>query len=120
MAKCIEITNVSIFPFENRRMPYLLLHELAHAYHDRVLGFDQPEIRRAFQHAENSGSYDKVKRFNGKSIVIDKAYAMSNHKEYFAELSEAYFGKNDFFPFNRDELKAHDPTGFKVLKKHGK
>jgi dipeptidyl-peptidase-4 len=29
--------------------------------------------------------------------------------EYFAEATEAYFGKNDFFPFNREELKAHDP-----------
>ena len=28
-------------------------------------------------------------------------YALTNHKEFFAEMSEAYFGMNDFFPFNR-------------------
>jgi len=90
-------------------MPYLLLHELAHAYHDLVLGFDQREIRAAFEQARDSKSYDKVKRFTGNKIVTDKAYAMSNHKEYFAENTEAYFGKNDFFPFNQAELKTHDP-----------
>ena len=117
MGKAIEITNVSNFPFENIRMPYLLLHELTHAYHDRVLGFDQPEIIAAFERARDSGSYDSVKRFNGKTTVMDKAYAMSNHKEYFAEVTEAYFGKNDFFPFDRAELKAHDPLAYEVLEK---
>ena len=43
-----------------------------------------PEIKAAFERASNSGSYDEVKRFNGKATVLDKAYAMSNHKEYFA------------------------------------
>ena len=117
MGKAIEITNVSIFPFENRRMPYVLLHELSHAYHDRVLGFDQPDIVAAFKRARASGSYEKVKRFNGKSTVMDKAYAMSNAKEYFAETTEAYFGKNDFFPFNRKELRSHDPEALKVVEK---
>ena len=36
--------------------------------------------------------------------------------EYFAELSESYFGTNDFYPFIRAELKVHDPRGFEVLK----
>ncbi|MFK5921992.1 MAG: sulfatase-like hydrolase/transferase [Verrucomicrobiota bacterium] len=117
MAKAIEITNVSIFAFENKRMPYLMLHELAHAYHDQYLAFDQPEIRAAFERARASKSYDKVQRFNGKKIVTDKAYAMSNYKEYFAEASEAYFGKNDFFPFNKRELKAHDPKMHDLVEK---
>lgn len=117
MAKAIEITSVSIFPFSNKRMPYLLLHELAHAYHDQVLQFDQPEIRKAFEQARDSKGYDRVKRFNGNKIVMDKAYAMSNHKEYFAENTEAYFGKNDFFPFNQKELKAHDPKMHDLLAK---
>jgi dipeptidyl-peptidase-4 len=29
--------------------------------------------------------------------------------EYFAESTEAYFGRNDFFPFDRRELTRHDP-----------
>ena len=117
MGKAIEITNVMKFALEDRRMPYLLLHELSHAYHDRILGFDQKEITTAFKKAAASGSYDNVKRFTGNKIITDKAYAMSNHKEYFAELTEAYFGKNDFFPFTNAELKVHDPAGFAAIEK---
>ena len=111
MGRAIEITNVNNFPFENRRMPYVLLHELAHGYHHRVIkdGYGNTELRAAYERARDSGSYDDVPRFNGNKTVRDKAYGMSNPMEYFAESTEAYFGKNDFFPFNREELKKHDP-----------
>ena len=33
---------------------------------------------------------------------------MSNHKEYFAECTEAFFGENDFNPLKNDDLKQHD------------
>ncbi|MDF1739634.1 MAG: hypothetical protein P1U86_10780 [Verrucomicrobiales bacterium] len=111
MVKAVEITNVKNFPFENRRMPYLLLHELTHAYHDQILkdGFQNPELKAAYERARGSGTYDSVARFNGNKIIKDKAYGMNNPMEYFAESTEAYFGKNDFFPFNREELEKHDP-----------
>jgi len=41
----------------------------------------------------------------------------NNHKEYFAELSEAYFGTNDMYPFVRAELMKHDPEAHALLKK---
>ena len=107
------------FPFENRRMPYLLLHELAHGYHHRVIkdGYANAEIRTAYERARDSGSYDDVPRFNGNETVRDKAYGMSNPMEYFAESTEAYFGKNDFFPFNREELVKHDPGMHDLIRK---
>ncbi len=117
LAKGVEITNTQIFPFENRRMPYLLLHELSHAYHDQVLGFNHPEVNAAFEKACDSKTYDEVKRFNGRSTELDKAYAMTNSKEYFAEVTEAFFGKNDYFPFTRDDLEKHDPTACEMLEK---
>jgi hypothetical protein len=36
--------------------------------------------------------------------------------EFFAEMTEAYFGTNDFFPFNRAELKESEPQIYEVLK----
>ena len=42
-------------------------------------------------------------------------YALNNDEEYFAETTEAYFGKNDFFPFERAELKEFDPTGYALM-----
>ena len=104
--RCIEFTNVPIFEKEVKRMPVLLLHELAHAYHDQVLGFDHAEIHAVYDAAKSAGRYDAVLRHNGKT---ERAYAITNDREYFAETSEAYFGRNDFFPFNRKELQGHDP-----------
>jgi hypothetical protein len=117
MEKAVEITNTQIFPFENRRMPYLLLHELAHAYHDQVLSFRNKDIIDTHEQAEISGTYDEVDRFDGRRIVKGKAYALTTPQEYFAELTEAYFGKNDFYPFNRVELQKHDPKGYKMIEK---
>ena len=110
--KGIEFTNTAILDREVIRMPMLLLHELSHAYHNLVLGFEQPDILRLYQKAKENGSYDLVERKNRESQM---AYAMSNHKEYFAECTEAFFGENDFYPFNNDELKQHDPAMHALL-----
>ena len=83
-----------------------LLHEMTHAYHHHVLGFNHPEVLEAFQRAKQSGTYDKVLRSDGRT---EKHYAMTDVTEYFAEASEAYFAFNDFYPFNRAELRQHDP-----------
>lgn len=119
MAKGVEFTNVRIFAAETRRMPNFALHELAHAYHDRVLGggFDNPEIEAAYEKAKAGGKYDRVERWhgNGRPNTFERAYGMQDGKEYFAETSEAFFSRNDFFPFTRDELKQHDPEMFALL-----
>jgi len=85
--------------------PAVILHELAHAYHDQVLGFDDKRIIGAYERAMASRLYDKVLLFNGRTV---KHYATTNHKEYFAESTEAYFYRNDFYPFVRAELEEHD------------
>ena len=100
-------------------MPNFALHELAHAYHDRFLqgGFENAEISAAYDRAKAAGIYDNVERRDGKGgVQKDQAYAMTNPMEYFAELTEAYFSTNDFFPFTRKELKTFDPVGFKLMK----
>lgn len=112
MEKGVEFTNVRIFAEETRRMPNFALHELAHAYHDRVLpdGFSNQKIRDAFDKAKASGKYDAVEqRFADGSSTITRSYAMSTPQEYFAESSEAFFSTNDFFPFSIEQLTRHDP-----------
>lgn len=94
--------------------PAVILHELAHAYHDQVLGFDQPEIIEAYDDAMKKGIYDKCLLYTGEIV---KHYATTNHKEYFAESTEAYLYHNDFHPFVRAELKLHDPTAFEIMRK---
>lgn len=46
---------------------------------------------------------------------MDRAYAMTNPQEYFAETTEAFFSRNDFYPYDIRELKAHDPSMFELL-----
>lgn len=94
--------------------PYVVLHELAHAYHDQVLSFDHPDIIAAYNAAKEKGIYEEVLLFTGRKV---RHYGMTNHKEYFAEATEAYFGMNDFYPFVRAELKEHDPDMFALLEK---
>jgi dipeptidyl-peptidase-4 len=92
--------------------PMVVLHELAHAYHDEVLGFDDPRIIAAYKQAMDKGLYDKVLTYTGREV---EAYAATNEKEYFAEATEAYFYRNDFYPFLGAELKRHDPVGYDLM-----
>jgi hypothetical protein len=116
MAKCVEFTNVAIFDAERRRMPNFALHELAHAWHDRVLSFDELRIKKAYIKAEGGGTYNDVEHRDAEGRTRKgRSYAMTNHKEYFAETTEAFFSTNDIFPFNKEELKKHDPDMFTLL-----
>ncbi|MCP5519997.1 MAG: exo-alpha-sialidase [Verrucomicrobiales bacterium] len=93
--------------------PAVILHELAHAYHDQVLGFDNPEILAAYERAKAAGSYENVLLYTGERV---RHYGLTDHKEYFAEGTEAYFYRNDFYPFVRAELKEHDAALHDLLK----
>lgn len=118
MEKGIELTNVRIFAEETRRMPNFALHELAHAYHDRVMpeGFANRSVRNAYERAKASGKYDSVEqRFGDGRSANAKAYAMTTPQEYFAECSEAFFSTNDFFPFTLEQLRKHDPEVTELL-----
>lgn len=113
-AKCVEIGNPVNFLDWTHHQRAMVLHELAHAYHHQVLGYDQPDIKAVYKKAMESKIYESVLFYNG---VKKKAYATTSDQEYFAELSEAYFSTNDFYPFVRPEVKEHDPVMFEVLKK---
>lgn len=119
MVKGVEFTDTRNFAAEMSRMPNFVLHELAHAYHDRELSFDQPDIIAAYNHAMTAQLYQRVPRRhgNGKPETVESAYATTNHKEYFAELTEAVFSTNDYFPFTLNELATYDPQGTAVLRR---
>jgi len=113
-ARSVEIANSNRFLKWGLDQPWMVLHELAHAYHDRVLGFENGEINAAFDQAVSSHKYEAVLHFDGKTV---RAYALTNAKEFFAENSEAFFGTNDFYPFVRAELQSYDPVTYQLLRK---
>lgn len=120
MVRGVEFTNILQFEEEMDRMPNFALHELAHAFHHRVLpmGFANPELRLAYEAAKKGGRYEKVERRYGgdRPNTFERAYAMTNPQEYFAETSEAFFTKNDFYPFTNEELSQHDPGMAELLR----
>ncbi|HEY7313562.1 MAG TPA: DUF6797 domain-containing protein [Gemmataceae bacterium] len=108
LAKCVHLPRAADLPTRRNivEQPWVILHELAHAYHDQVLGFDNVRIREAYEKFQKSGHGEKALLFNGKRV---RHYGLTNPMEFFAEMTESYFGVNDFFPFNRAELKEAEP-----------
>lgn len=116
MARSIELQNIDHFLDWSTTQPLMILHELSHAWHDRVLdrGFSNADVLVAFKAVSETGIYAKVRHAGGDER---RHYALTNAMEYFAECSEAYFGRNDFQPFDRAELKTFDPAGERLVKK---
>src|SRR5205085_12298854 len=58
--------------------------------------------------------YDEVNdRFGRRG----RAYARTNAAEYFAEISCAYLDSCNYYPFNYEQLRTHDPAGFKFVER---
>ncbi|MGE9269002.1 MAG: metallopeptidase [Verrucomicrobiales bacterium] len=116
LAKKVHITQASALVARSQLLqhPAVVLHELAHAYHDQFLGFDHAALLKCYGSAMARGKYEKVLNFTGREM---RHYGASNHKEYFAEATEAYFWRNDFFPFVRAELERFDPALHAELEK---
>ena len=114
LGKCVHIPSVDSFlsPYENHRMPWAVLHELAHAYHDQFLGFDNARIKAVWDKFKENESYQSVLTSPGHRR---EHYALTNPKEFFAEMTECYFGSNDFYPFVAGELKQDEPEVFALM-----
>jgi hypothetical protein len=114
LAGCVHIPVASDFlsPFEIRRMPWVVLHELSHAYHDQVLGYEEPRVKAAWKKFCASGKYESVLTSVGKKRGH---YGLTNQMEFFAEMTESYFGSNDFYPFVAGELKQAEPKIFALM-----
>jgi hypothetical protein len=111
----IEIVRAEDYLDWRGHQPMMVLHELAHALH-HLVGADHPAIESAFDAAVGSGAYETVGYVNDAPGGVRRAYALTNSREYFAELSEAYFGRNDFAPFDREGLVAADPGGAAMVR----
>ena len=125
---CVELCNyVHYVSWTNQNQPYMVLHELCHLYHDQALagGFQNKDVKAAYDHAMSAGLYVNTPYRLDKNTVIQhyddyyhqKVYATTNQMEYFSEICEAYWGENDYYPFNYEDLKSYDPQGFALMEK---
>lgn len=114
LAKKVHVTRAASL-LDRKQMlkhPAVILHELVHAYHDQFLGYEEPRIKAAYRRAMAAGLYNEVMTHRGEKV---RAYAATNQMEYLAEGTEAYFYRNDFYPFVGAELKQHDPALYGLL-----
>ena len=81
----------------------VLLHEIAHAVHDNLLGSDHPGVRAAYRQAMERKLYDRSQ------------YVSTNEAEFFAELTCAYFDQLHHHPRTREELRKYDPASYRLL-----
>jgi len=110
LARCVHVPIAAQMATKRNvaEQPWVILHELAHAYHDQVLGFEEPRVLAAWEAYKAGGKGEEALLYDGSRV---RHYGLTDQKEFFAEMTEAYFGTNDFAPFNRAELK----TGFPEL-----
>ncbi len=114
LAKCVHIPEVAdlVTSRNINEQPWVVLHELAHAYHDQVLGFEEPRILKAYENFKKSGRGEKALLYDGSRV---RHYGLTDQKEFFAEMTESYFGLDDFFPFNRAELMTAEPEIYELM-----
>lgn len=113
--RSVEIANAANFvDWIQKYQPMMVLHELAHGFHDLEFGYQDAYIESCHRLAQVSGKYESVEHADGTK---KRHYALTNPQEYFAECTEAYFGKNDFYPFTKDQLKQFDPTGYDMVER---
>ena len=114
LVKCVHIPEAAdMLTSRNiNEQPWVILHELAHGYHDQVLGFEEPRILKAYENYKKSGHGDAALLYNGTRV---RHYGLTDQKEFFAEMTESYFGENDFYPFNRAELMTAEPEIYELM-----
>lgn len=110
----VEIGNARAFLDWTHAQPWMVLHELAHGFHDQVYGYGNAEITAAWKRVGATGRYEEVAHISG---TPRRHYALTNQMEWFAETSEALFGTNDFHPYVRSELRALDPDGAALVER---
>lgn len=92
---------------------WVVVHELAHGFNYYQRARLWQAQKAAYQNAIDKKLYQKP----GKSPADKpwKAYALTNEREYFAELSAMFFARHYYPPYNRQGLAAYDPQGYALM-----
>jgi hypothetical protein len=112
-AHSIEIGHaIHFMNYDETSQTAIVLHELAHAYHHQVLGYQYAPLQSAYREAMAQKLYTMMSL---RSRQDSKVYAATDSHEYFAELSVAYLATNNQFPRDREILEEYDPIGYALM-----
>lgn len=97
LAQCVHTPSVENFlsPFENHRIPWVVLHEPADAFNNQTIGFDDLRVSAAWNVFPDSGKYESVLTSPG---ALREHCGLTDQKECFIEMVAAYFGPTDTHP----------------------
>ncbi|HMP98434.1 MAG TPA: hypothetical protein PKC24_01545 [Cyclobacteriaceae bacterium] len=115
----MEISNIKNYmAYRNQNQPYVVMHEMTHAFHNRLSEADKVLIKNTYEKAMQKNLYQSVRYHHGDGNYESEvpAYAGTDEFEYFAEITVAYFGLCNFYPFNRKDLKKYDNAGYKLVR----
>ena len=110
----IEIGSCGNFAAWQEFQKFLLLRYMAYAHFDKYLSDDKNLIDSARGKALKVGKYASVLRFDGKKV---RHPALGSAKEYFARMTESYYGLSDHYPFIQFELRQYDSEVCDLLTK---
>ena len=113
-ARGVEFGNARNFLSWSRVQPAMVLHELAHAWHHQVLGYEDEGLLAEFALVRDAGTLENVLYVSGGK---QRAYALNNVQEFFAEMSEAWWATNDYFPFVKAEVLESFPGAATLLER---
>ena len=105
------------YELKQNNQPMIMANMAARLYCDKYMGdAERSALSDAF--ASIGSKYDKVYYSNGKKLEMNKkSPAKDNAASYFAELTEAYFGVNDYYPMDIEEMKRFDKNGYDIMVK---
>jgi len=102
--KCVEYGNAeSLAKRSDLDSVVVTMHELAHAFHNQILTFEDPDVLAAHDRAQDN------KKYPDNDWVV-----RADHKEFFAGLTTRYFGTEE----ERKSLVERDPIFAKKLEEY--
>ncbi len=111
-AQGIEVSNLRTFLGSDALAARSILSALAIAYLHKSLAPGRDAIETTFRRAMEDGLYALSAE---KRKLETRSYPSVGPDEYFAILTLAYFDRNNFYPFNRRDLRDHDSRGAALM-----
>lgn len=110
----IQIYNATDFLTNKPVFPMVMVHELTHRLQYLAAQIEPPapivgRMRDLYKRALDSGKGNKLAHvLSPQGDPKPAPWLNSDWREYFANLAEAFFGRDQYYPFTRDDLMSYD------------
>ena len=76
LTRCVDLGDASNFLRSAGHQPAMVLHELAHGYHDQMLGWEREDVVVAFKKAEAQSECDLTGDRSSDASFIPSTYTI--------------------------------------------